>query len=154
MLFLMFRLGQDRYLLDAGQVEVVLPLLTVKTLPAAPAGVVGAINYRGAPVPLIDLSLLALGRSAAPLLSTRIILVRYPVDAGEHALLGLIAERAIETVERDPADFVATGVDAGMPPYLGPVASDGRGLIQRIRAEALLSPAIREILFQQPATHS
>lgn len=154
MLFLMFRLGQDRYLLDAGQVEMVLPLLTVKALPAAPAGVVGAINYRGAPVPLIDLSLLALGRTAAPLLSTRIILVRYPVDAGEHALLGLIAERAIETVERNPADFVATGVEAGMPPYLGPVASDDRGLIQRIRAEALLSPAIREILFQQPATHS
>ncbi|GAU80542.1 chemotaxis protein CheW [Bosea sp. BIWAKO-01] len=154
MLFLMFRLGQDRYLLDAGQVEVVLPLLTVKALPAAPVGVVGAINYRGAPVPLIDLSLLALGRAAAPLLSTRIILVRYPVGAGEHALLGLVAERAIETVERDPADFVGTGVEAGMPPYLGPVASDEKGLIQRVRAEALLSPVIREILFQQPATHS
>ena len=153
MLFLMFRLGQDRYLLDAGQVEVVLPLLTVKALPAAPVGIVGAINYRGTPVPLIDLSLLALGRAAAPLLSTRIILVLYPVGASEHALLGLVAERAIETVERDPAYFVATGVEAGMPPYLGPVASDDKGLIQRIRAEALLSPAIREILFQQPATH-
>lgn len=150
MLFLMFRLGQDRYLLDAGQVEEVLPLLEVKALPAAPKGVVGAINYRGAPVPLIDLSLLALGRAATPLLSTRIILVKYPVESG-HKLLGLIAERAIEAIERDPADFVASGVEAGLPPYLGPVAPDDRGLLQRIEAQALLTPEIREILFRQLA---
>ena len=39
MLFLMFQLGQDRYVLDTGQVEAVLPLLATKQLPGAPAGV-------------------------------------------------------------------------------------------------------------------
>lgn len=71
MLFLTFRLGQDRYALDAGQIEAILPLVAIKQLPGAPAGVAGAIGYRGRPVPLIDLSLLALGRPAEPLLSTR-----------------------------------------------------------------------------------
>lgn len=151
MLFLTFRLGRDRYALDAGQIEEILPLLAVKQLPGAPAGVAGAIAYRGRPVPLIDLSLLALGRPAEPLLSTRIVLLRYPVAAGEHRLLGLMAEKAVEAVERDPADFVASGVEAGSPPYLGPVAPDDDGLIQWIRGEALLPPAIRDILFARLA---
>lgn len=151
MLFLMFQLGSDRYVLDAAQVEAVLPLLAVKTLPAAPAGIVGAIAYRGAPVPVVDLSLLALGRAAMPLLSTRIILLRYPVGGDEHKRLGLITERATGTIERDAADFVASGAEAGMPAYLGPVAADDQGLIQWVRGEALLSPEIRDILFRQPA---
>jgi chemotaxis-related protein WspB len=149
MLFLMFSLGQDRYVLDVAQVEEVLPFLEPTLLPGAPHGVVGAINCRGAAVPLLDLSLLALGRPSASVLSTRVVLVRYPVEGGETCRLGLVAERVIETVSRDPGDFVPSGVDAGMPPYLGPVASDAKGLIQLVRAEALLPPALREILFRQ-----
>lgn len=154
MLFVMFRLGDDRYVLEAKQVEEVLPLLAVKVLPAAPAGVVGVINYRRVPLPLIDLSLLALGHPAAQLLSTRIILVRYPTETGPQRLLGLIAEQAVETVERDPSDFAATGVEAGTPPYLGPVAADSKGLIQWVKVGALLPAEIRDILFQQIAMSS
>jgi chemotaxis-related protein WspB len=149
MLFLKFSLGQDHYVLDVALIEAVLPLMASKILPGAPDGVVGAINYRGQPVPLIDLSLLALKRAAASVLSTRIILVRYPTAGLKPALLGLVVEHAIETISRDPADFVASGVEAGMPAYLGPVASDGRQLIQRIEPERLLSPEIRDILFRQ-----
>ena len=62
-----------------------------------------------------------------------------------------MVEQAVETVERDPADFTTSGVEAGMPPYLGPIASDERGLIQWVRGEALLTPEIRDILFRQQA---
>jgi chemotaxis-related protein WspB len=149
MLFLMFRLGGDRYVLDVEQVEEVLPLLQPTLLPGAPPGVVGAIRYRGSAVPLIDLSVVALGRPSAPVISTRVILVRYPVEGGETRRLGLVAERVTETIQRDPRDFVPSGVDAGMPAYLGPVASDAEGLIQLVRAEALLPADLREILFRQ-----
>ena len=152
MLFLMFRLGRDRYVLDVEQIEEVLPFVTPTVLAGAPHGVVGAINYHGGPVPLLDLSLLSLGRPSAAVLSTRIILIRYPVGEGETRRLGLVAERVIETVSRDPADFVPSGVEAGMPAYLGPVAADARGLIQLVRAEALLPPALRDILFRQLVT--
>ena len=54
-------------------------------------------------------------------------------------------------IARDAADFTTSGVEAGMPPYLGPVASDERGLIQWVRGEALLTPEIRDILFRQQA---
>jgi len=149
MLFLMFRLGADRYVLDVEQVEEVLPFLEPTLLPGAPHGVAGAINYRGQAVPLLDLSVLALGRPSAAVISTRVILIRYPVEGGETRRLGLVAERVIETVSRDPDDFVPSGVDAGMPPYLGPVASDAEGVIQLVRAEALLPVQLREILFRK-----
>ncbi|MCK0196421.1 chemotaxis protein CheW [Ancylobacter sp. 6x-1] len=148
MLFLMFRIGRDRYVLDVDAVEQVLPLMDAKVLPGVPAGVVGAINYRGAPVPLIDLGRLALGRDCAPVMSTRIILVRYPDGTGGSHRLALCAERVVETIARPPEAFVATGVEAGTPGYLGPVLADAGGLIQWVRVEALLSPELREVLFR------
>lgn len=152
MLFLMFRIGADRYVIDAQQIEQVLPLMNAKAAPGAPAGVVGLINYRGEPVPLIDLSLLALGRPSAEAMSTRILLMRYPGEDGALHRLALCAERVVEAMHRDPAAFTATGVEAGVPAYLGPVASDAEGLVQWVKAEALLTDEIRAILFQpEPA---
>ena len=75
MLFLLFQLGRERYALEAGQVAAVLPLLSIKEIPQAPPAVAGLCNYRGRPVPVIDLSELTLGRPAQSRLSTRIVLV-------------------------------------------------------------------------------
>ncbi|WAC28496.1 chemotaxis protein CheW [Ancylobacter sp. SL191] len=149
MLFLTFRIGKDRYVLDARQVEEVLPLVAAKALPGAPSGIAGLISYHGQPVPLLDLALLATGQPVAEVMSSRIILLRYP-EAGEGAaLLALAAEEVIATVKRAPSDFVPTGVEAGMPAYLGPVAADADGLLQWVKAPALLSDDIRAILFRQ-----
>jgi chemotaxis-related protein WspB len=149
-LFLLFQLGKDRYALDAGQVAEVLPLVSLKQIPQAPPAVAGVFDFRGEPVPVVDLSQVALGHPARSRLSTRIILVRYPDGNGERRLLGLIAERVTETVRRDPSDFVTTGVDLDDAPYLGPVASDARGLIQRVEVDQLLTPAVRDLFFGQP----
>ena len=62
MLFLVFELGKDRYAIEASQVVEVLHQVNFKQIPRAPAGVAGILDYHGAPVPLIDLSELALGR--------------------------------------------------------------------------------------------
>ena len=43
MLFLLFRLGHDRYALEARRVVEVVPLLALKKIPQAPRGVVGEI---------------------------------------------------------------------------------------------------------------
>src|SRR5258706_4227457 len=107
MLFVLFQLGAERYALDAGQVAEVLPLIHVKQIPLAPAGVAGAINYRGAPVPVIDLGGKALGRPAQRRLSTRLILVHYPDHGGSTPLLGLIAEKTTANTPRDAAEVVS-----------------------------------------------
>lgn len=148
-LFLLFQLGKDRYALEVGQVAEVLPLVSLKLIPQAPLAVAGIFDFRGDPVPVIDLSQMALGRPAQQRLSTRIILVHYPDSYGEKHLLGLIAERVTETMRREPSDFVASGVDNDAAPYLGPVATDVRGLIQWVQVEQLLTPAVRDLLFSQ-----
>ena len=151
MLFLLFQLGRDCYALEASHVIEVLPLVQVKKIPRAPAGVAGVFTYRGAPVPVLDLSELALGRPARARLSTRLLLVNYPDATGAKRRLGLIAEKATETMRRAPEDFVASGVKSDGAPYLGPVVNDARGLIQWIAVEKLLPASVREVLFKSVA---
>jgi chemotaxis-related protein WspB len=147
MLFLVFRLGQDRYLLDVRQIAEVLPLIGIMQIPHAPLGVAGVFDYRGTVVPAIDLSQIMLGRPARQRLHTRIVLVQYVDDSGTTHLLGLIAEKVTETVHRQSTDFTASGVTV---PHLGPVAMDQYGLAQRIEINRLLPASMRDILFQQP----
>ena len=150
MLFLQFELGQDRYVLDCSGVVEVLPLLAIKHIPQAPSGVAGVFNYRGEPVPVVDLSALALGRPAPRHMSTRIVIVRHPGGNGALRLLGLIVEKATATVRRDRADFADSGVVNHEAPYLGPVAADAEGLVQWIEVANLLPATVRDVLFAQP----
>jgi chemotaxis-related protein WspB len=147
MLFLLFQLGESRYALDARQVAAVLPLVAVVQIPQSPPALAGILNYRGAPVPVIDLSQVLLGRPALRRLHTRMVLVHYPDGSGTTHLLGLIAERATETLHRDATEFTASGVSL---PHLGPVATDQRGLAQRIEIDQLLPASVRDLLFRQP----
>jgi chemotaxis-related protein WspB len=151
MLLLQFRMGEDTYALDSRQVMRVLPAARLKRLPAAPAGIAGLLNFEGAPVPVIDLSELALGQPAAEHLSTRIILTALPACAGASRRLGLLAEHATNTLQCEPADFIPAGVTPAAAGYLGPVASIGGKLVQRIEPERLLSAAVYEALTRECA---
>ncbi|TAK97387.1 MAG: chemotaxis protein CheW [Verrucomicrobia bacterium] len=140
MLFLLFQIGNDRYALEAQQAVEVLPLVELKRVPQAPRGVAGLFNYRGRPVPAIDLSELTASRPARELLSTRIILVPHTDEAGRVQLIGLIAERATELLRRDQKELVPPA-----PPtsgYLGPVLMDEKGLVQLIQPQRLLTGEI------------
>lgn len=150
MLFLLFQLGQTRFALDTGRIAEVLPLVAITAIPQAPAGVAGLLNYRGTPVPAIDLSQLIMGRSARERFNTRIVMVHYPDGHGGTRLLGLVAEKVSETVRLDPSDFVASGMTTDRASYVGSVATDVRGLLQRIELERLLPDAVRNVLFTAP----
>ncbi|MCF3649444.1 chemotaxis protein CheW [Synoicihabitans lomoniglobus] len=147
MLFILFQLDRDHYALEASRVKVVLPLVRVKRIPGAADGVQGLFNYRGQPVPVIDLSRMALGRPARESLSTRLLVVSYRDRTGGTRLLGLVAEYATETLRRDPEDFVESGLKNDGSPYLGPVARDPRGLIQWVEVDRLLSAEVHDQLF-------
>ena len=148
MLFLVFQLGAHRYAIDASQVAEVLPLVPVTAIARAPEDVAGIFLYRGAPVPVVDLSQLLEGRPAERRLSTRIIVVHCPIG-GDTRLLGLIAEKATDTIRRDALEFVDSGVVNDQAPYLGAVAPDSRGMVQRIDIARLLS-ARHQTLFASP----
>src|ERR1019366_3816228 len=101
MLFLLFQLGADRYVLSAEDVIEVLPLVALKHLPHPPRGIVGLLNYRGQPVPVLDLSLFVLGQSSVHRISTRMLITRWKMPGygarPAQKLLGIIVERATET---------------------------------------------------------
>jgi len=151
MLFLLFQLGKDRYALEASRLVEVVPLLDLKELPQAPKGVAGIFNYRGRPVPAVDLSALTLGRPARERLSTRIIIVNYPGENGAHHLLGLIAENATGMLRKEAKDFIDPGVKIGASPFLGPILADAHGAIQWVHEQRLLPEPVSKLLFSEPA---
>jgi chemotaxis-related protein WspB len=152
-LFLQFEIGNDGYVLEATQVACVLPLVDLKRIPHAPPGVAGSFNYHGTVIPVVDLSEIVLGRPAARLLSTRLILIPLRIDsgqaAGEERLLGLIAEQVTQTLRREPTDFQPSGIASHTAPYLGPVTAAGSRLLQSIDVRRLLPAEVRHALFQQ-----
>ncbi|NML98564.1 chemotaxis protein CheW [Paraburkholderia sp. RP-4-7] len=154
MLFILFTLDSERYVIDATQVERLIPLTPQsppKTIPGAPSWVAGVLEHEGAPLPVIDLPALALGRPAAQLMSTRVVLVRYP-HAGTVRLLALLLEGATRTIRLAADAFHDAGIDLPHARYLGPVASEAGGLVQWIRVEHLLPDDVKALLF--PEAHA
>jgi len=173
MLFVLFQLGNDRYALEASQVVEVIPLVALRKLPQSPKGIAGFFVYRGQPVPAVDLGELLLGKPARERLSTRIIVVnnadapgaapreistqvspesasRQTISRGEprkvSGRLGLIAERATATMKSETMAFKGLGVPLAATPWLGPVLTDEKGVIQLVQPRMLsgLMANIRE----------
>ncbi|QXZ13232.1 chemotaxis protein CheW [Pseudomonas sp. AO-1] len=150
-LFLLFRIGNERYALRATEVAEVLPRVPLKPIAQAPKWVAGVFAYRGAVVPAIDLSALTFGQPAEARTSTRLVLVHYRPDALQQShWLGLILEQATDTLRCNPEDFQPYGLDNRQAPYLGPVREDAQGLVQWVRVNDLLDDAVRSLLFPAP----
>ena len=147
MLFLTFRLGDDVYALDAAHIVEVLPMVELRPLPRAPAGVAGIFNHRGTPTIALDVGAMALARPAAGRMSTRLVLVEMALADGVARRLGLIVEHASGVTRRPASDFVETGYRSAQARYLGPVASldDGR-IVQRIDPAQLIAPDVLDAL--------
>ena len=142
-LYLQFRIVDQRFALDAREVIEVLPRRTLKPIAQAPAWVAGVLAHRDALIPVIDLSALSFGVPAAARNSTRLVLVHYR----QGLQLGLILEQATDTLRCDPEAFQPYGLDNGEARYLGPVRQDARGLLQRIRVDDLLSDDVQALLY-------
>ncbi|MBT2338862.1 MULTISPECIES: chemotaxis protein CheW [Pseudomonas] len=150
-LFLVFRIGNERYAVQAIDVVEVLPRLPLKPIPQAPSWVAGVFAWRGTVVPVIDLCALTFGQNAEARTSTRLVLVNYRPDNGQAAqVLGLILEQATDTLRCDPADFQPYGLANRQAPYLGPVREDAHGLLQWVRVSDLLDASVRALLFPTP----
>ncbi|WP_321960707.1 chemotaxis protein CheW [Paraburkholderia sp. J7] len=157
MLFLVFELDGERYALDAREIAHVLPLAPVRAFPGTPAYIAGVIDYEGAPVPVVDLPMLALGRPARALMSTRLVLVYDRADdAGAAASqvpprrLALLLESATRTQSIAPERFAEGGIATPEARWLGPVARDERGFVQWVKVAQLLDARVRALLFPDP----
>lgn len=147
MLLLAFRIGTERYAIKASNIVEVVPQVRLKRIPLAAPYVAGAFDYRGAPVPVVDLCQLFEQRPCGAQMSTRIMLIRFPSADGHIRLLGVIAEQVTETIQAEPAEFVSAGIEVSEGPFLGGIARDGNGLIQYVDTERLLPEDIARELF-------
>lgn len=153
MLFILFRSGKERYALEASRVIEVIPCLPLRPQPGAPDYVAGLFNYHGTVVPVVNLGTLTSGVPCQEQLSTRIILVDHALKSGAKKVLGLIAEAVTDTVVKEPAEFASEGVVAGRAAYLGRIALDDGGMVQRVLPGQLLSVEVEQLLFGENAAN-
>ena len=150
MLLFTFQAGGQTYGLDARNVIQVAPYPICTPLPRAPAYVAGLVTWRGRTVPVIDLSALMDGTPARPWLSTRLLVIDYALPNGRSCPLGLVAEKAVETIVCEETQCEPQKVTIPDAPYLdGTSEHDGR-LIQRLTVNELLPASVRELLFPEP----
>lgn len=150
MLLIAFRIGDDRFGIDAGRVVEVLPLVGIKPITGAPAGICGSFNYRGRFVPAVDMTERLVGRPAAQRLSTRVVLAQV-IGEGGPTLLGLILENATGTLSIDKRDLVPPALVASGRPWLGAMIVDESGPLQLVELDKILSADARRALVIDPA---
>lgn len=97
---LVFALGAERCAIRADTVHEVVRAVAVATLPDAPEGVEGVINYRGRVAPVFD-PRARFGLAARPLHPDQHFVM---ADAGHH-LVALRVDRALDLLEL-PADTI------------------------------------------------
>lgn len=148
MLFLQFKICDDRYLLEAKDVIEIIPFVQLKKIPKAPPYVAGLLNYRGKTIPVIDIYYLMTDSRSELKFSSRIALVNYKKDDGRKICIGLLTKHLTETVVKEESEFSTSGVNLKEQPYLGGVATDDKGIAQRINIEKLLPEEAYEILFE------
>ncbi len=146
MLLLIFQAGGQTYGLDTRKVMEVVPYPFCTPLPHAPVYVAGLASWRGNTVPVIDLPALVSGIPARPLLSTRLLVVDYGAGDGRSHPLGLLAEKAVETILLEETSGEPQKVKIPEAAYLdGTIEHEGR-LIQRVALEELLPNSVQNLL--------
>jgi chemotaxis-related protein WspB len=152
MLLLVFQLGSIRFALGAQAIVEVAPYVKLEPIAHAPDYVAGLFDYRGELVPVIDLRRMVQAQACNRHMTSRIMLIQYPLPWGERRPLGLLAEQVTETIKVDQDAFASAGVHIEDTPYLGDIARDDQGLIHLLRPEQLLPSTLCERLFsQEPA---
>ena len=149
MLVLQFKIGTDGYVMNVSRLQEILPLASLRPVPSAPPSVAGVLDFRGTPVPVIDLPMLMLNRPAARVFSTRMLIVRYRKRGDPvRRLLGVIVEQVSRTLKMDLADFSDPGVSVDDAKYVGKVANLDNGMVQLVEPDELLTEEVHELLFR------
>lgn len=157
MLMLLFQINNQRYAIPSQQVVEVISLVNLTKLPHTPEYFAGVFNYRGRIIPVIDLSQLMSDKSCCQHLSTRIILVNHwgrdTTQQSTPQIMGLIAERVVETLQISNKDLVDVDIQIDKPPYLGNMIIDDHGMVECLHVECLLSEIEPDYLLAEVQNH-
>ena len=147
MLLLSFNVGEEKYAISAKQIIEILPLTSLKPIPKSPLYIAGLLDFRGLPVPVIDLCQLTNEQDYNKVLSSRIVLVNYIGKNYKNYTLGLIAEKVTEMLDVTKEEFSSSGITLEETSYLGDVTNHDGGMIQYIEINELLTEDVQCMLF-------
>ncbi|MBF0528501.1 MAG: chemotaxis protein CheW [Deltaproteobacteria bacterium] len=102
--FVTFKLDEEIYGLDIGQVREVLDFTVVTKVPQTPKFMRGIINLRGSVVPVVDLRLKFGLTETERTKDARIVIVEVMVE-GETTVLGALADAVREVIELEPNEI-------------------------------------------------
>lgn len=148
MLYLLMDAGPDTYAVATASVVEVVPCAALKSAPCTLAVLVGILNYRGRPVPVVDGGLLLAGCPSPVRFSTRIILQRLEI-AGRERVLGLLGENITRVHAFAESDFIEPGARAADFPCAGRIAPLGDRWVQRLHLESVLSEELWAVLTEE-----
>ena len=146
MLCLLFSVGNRRFCIEAKKVLRVLDKVSVEAIGEAPDFVKGVIQFEQQWMPVLDLCELVTHQSCLNNMSTRMILIEYPLNEVTLARVALIAESVDDTVDLDPEHFKKTGLTLKDHQFIGDIAIDDANPVQILKPENLLNKAALEVL--------
>ena len=149
MLYLKFTVAGERYVMATNAIIEVAPLIPLRKLPDVPPHVAGLMNYRGRSLPVIDVSQLLAGHDAALRLSTRIVIVPAGRDGDAQHEVGVLLEKATETLEIPDDEFIEPGLENPKTTYLEKVVLDAEGMLQRVSPKNILSKMDVDLIFSR-----
>ncbi len=142
MLLLTMNIGSERYALDARHIIEVIPLIKIEHVPKVDASIVGIFNYRGTPVPVIDLCIFFDNRKCRNSLGSRIIITQIKMPDESDKIIGLMAEQMTEVIKCDEKDFSSNGINAANARFLNQVYQYGDEILQIIDVTKIIPDSI------------
>lgn len=146
MLLLTMNIGTQRYGLDAQDVVEVIPLVKLDHVPLVEACISGVFNYRGIPVPVIDLCTFFENRKCSNNLGSRIIITRIVMPDASIKAVGLLAECITEVIKCSAGDFIHSGIQSANAQFLQKIYQHKNEIIQIIDARKIIPDSISKQL--------
>ena len=102
--YITFKLGDELFAINVGQVREVLELPQITNVPTAPPYMRGVVNVRGKAIPVVDLRLKFGLPPAKDTVNSRIVVMELELD-GEPTVVGGIADSVHEVIELEPSQI-------------------------------------------------
>lgn len=136
-LFLLFRVGQERYGIETTSIVEVIPRVEFHTFHGASQDFVGKFNYQGRVVPVMDICKVLSGKASQDVLSTRIIIINLAHQENSEQLLGLMVEQVTETLSGEKTTPVHDHIPISQASFLGKTLLHKAEIIQCLDTQKL-----------------
>ena len=102
--YITFKLGEEFFAINVGQVREVLEIAQITRVPTAPGYMRGVVNVRGRAIPVVDLRLKFGLPQVADTVNSRVVVMELDLD-GETTVVGGIADSVHEVIELEPSQI-------------------------------------------------